>query len=68
MMSELRQAAETLADYERMLDAEIAEATARWAANNHDWQRSWDYLLGLQQAKDLLKIVKMGPIAQEESK
>jgi hypothetical protein len=44
-----------------MLDAEIAEATLKWAANNHDWERSWDYLLGVSQAKDLLKLAKMGP-------
>jgi len=69
MMSELRQASETLADYERMLDAEIAEASLKWAANNHDWERSWFYLIGLQQAKDLLKIAKMGPpAAKEETK
>jgi len=65
-MSELRQASETLADYERILDAEIAEATARWAANNHNWEPSWNYLIGLQQAKDLMKIAKMGPIAAKE--
>jgi hypothetical protein len=48
---------QTLADYERMLDAEIAEASARRAAR----QPSWFYLLGVSQAKDLLKIAKMGP-------
>jgi hypothetical protein len=58
-----------LADFERMLDAEIAEASLKWAANNHDWQPSWNYLIGLQQAKDLMKIAKMGPpAAKEETK
>ena len=42
----------TLADFERMLDAEIAEATLKWAANNHDWQRSWDYLLAIAQSDE----------------
>lgn len=50
-----------LADYERMLDAEIDEATEKWLKNNHTWQRHWDYMLGVRQAKDLLKLAKLGP-------
>lgn len=55
---------QTLADFEQILDAEILEATQMWAANTHDWQRHWHYMIGLRQAKDLLKLAKMGPIAQ----
>jgi hypothetical protein len=57
-----------LADFERMLDAEIAEASLKWAANNHDWQPSWNYLLGVSQAKDLLKLAKMGPAESTKEK
>jgi len=57
---------QTLADYERLLDAEILDATQRWAANTQDWQRLWNYMIGLRQAKDLLKLAKLGPIGQRE--
>jgi hypothetical protein len=61
-------AEQTLADYERILDAEINEATEKWAANTADRQSHWHFMLGLRQAKDLLKIAKMGPpVAKEET-
>jgi hypothetical protein len=63
-MSDLQQATQVIKDFERMLDVEIIESTERWCANNHDWQRYWHYMLGLRQAKDLLKLAKLGPPAQ----
>lgn len=53
----VEQQSTTLADFERMIDAEWEEALQRWCDSSE--VRNWVYMLGIGQARDLLRLAKM---------